>query len=141
MTGMVNNPAQKMGVLVTLFMRAFKISDDNHIEEEIAYLRKAFTNIGYRNRDIIKAIQRAKSENKRHPQDVTLKSKAYLPYIQGVTDKLAKVLAKNNIGTSFKPLSTIKHTMKSIKDNLDPLQQKGVYCINFSCGKCYIGET
>ena len=97
--------------------------------------------MGYKNKDIIKAIERAISNIKINPPDNSLTTKAYLPYIHGVTDKLAKVLAKKDIGTSFKPLMTIRQRMKSVKDNPDLLQQKGVHKINFSCGECYIGET
>jgi len=61
--------------------------------------------------------------------------------VQGVTDKLAKILLKKNIKTSFKPLTTIRQRMKSVKDNPEHLQQKGVYIINCSCGEQYIGET
>ena len=43
--------------------------------------------------------------------------------------------------TSFKPLSTIKQRMKSVKDSQEQLQQKGVYIIKCSCGEQYIGET
>jgi len=41
-----------------------------------------------------------------------------LPFIQGVTDKIAKTLSKKEIKTSFKPPETIKQKMRSVKDNL-----------------------
>ena len=44
---------------------------------------------------------------------------AYLPYIQGVTDKISRILNKNNIMTLFKPLETIKKIMRSVKDPVD----------------------
>jgi hypothetical protein len=56
-------------------------------------------------------------------------------------DKIAKVLEKKNIGETFKPLSTIRNSLKSIKDPIDPSNQKGVYMIPCSCGKPYVGET
>ena len=98
-------------------------------------------NLGYSKRDINRAIQKAGSKNNNKTSiDYSATSKACLPYIQGVTDKMAKVLAKKKIRTSFKPLMTIKQRMKSVKDDPDHLQQKGVYKINCSCGDCYIGE-
>jgi hypothetical protein len=63
------------------------------------------------------------------------------PYIQGVTDRIARVLSKKEIKNSFKPLETIKHNMRSVKDKLDPHKGKGIYKIECSCEKCYIGET
>jgi predicted GIY-YIG superfamily endonuclease len=65
---------------------------------------------------------------------------SYLPYIQGVTDRIAKVLRKKEIMTSFKPPETIKQKMRSVKDKLDHHKCKGVYKVECSCGKCYIGE-
>jgi len=38
-------------------------------------------------------------------------------------------------------MTTIKQGMKSVTDNQEQLQQKGVYMINCSCGEHYIGET
>lgn len=114
-------PAQKTGVLLTLFTRAFRISDKTHVEEEIEYLKKSFINSGYSNKDINKAIQRARSRNKRIITNNSSTTKAYLPYIQGVTDKIAKVLAKKDIRASFKPLVTIRQRMKLVKDDPDHL--------------------
>jgi hypothetical protein len=57
-----------------------------------------------------------------------------------VTDRIARVLSKKEIKTSFKPLETIKQSMRSVKDKLDPHNGKGIYKIECSCGKCYIGE-
>ena len=110
------------------------------MEEEIEYLRKSFINLGYSKKDINKAIQRARSGNKRMITESSSTTKAYLPYIQGVTDNIAKVLAKKDIRASFKPLLTIRQRTKSVKDDPDHLQQKCVYKINCSCREFYIGE-
>lgn len=60
-----HHPAQKMGVLQTLFTRACRITYEIHTKEEITYLRKTFTSLGYNNKDIFKAIQKANSSNKK----------------------------------------------------------------------------
>jgi len=67
-------------------------------------------------------------------------SKVFLPYIQGTTNKIDHVLKKKNIGTTFKPLSTIRNSLKSIKDPIDPMNHKGVYMIPCSYGKIYVGD-
>ena len=72
---------------------------------------------------------------------ITTNPRAYLPYIQGVTDKISRILMKNNIMTSFKPLETIKKRMGSVKDPVDHTQFRGVYKILCSCNISYIGET
>ena len=70
----------------------------------------------------------------------TTNPRAYSPYIQGVTDKITRILNKNNITTSFKPLETIKKRMRSVKDPVDHTQFRGVYKIPCSCKISYIGE-
>ena len=108
-------------------------------------------NIGYEPRTIKKALDKANnghSYNHAKPKDLddnhndhTYGTRAYLPYIQGVTDKISKIVKKSNITTSFKPLETIKQKMKSVKDPIDPKQIRGVYNIPCSCNTSYIGET
>jgi hypothetical protein len=135
-----HHPSQKMGVLNTMATRAARISDEDHLKEEIDHLTKVFKNIGYRDRDIAKAMD--KKDKKAHTQnDQTSNLKAFLPYIRGVTDKIAKVLKRKEIKTNFKPLITIRQRMKSVKDPIDQKQGKGIYKVSCSCGKCYIGET
>ena len=69
----------------------------------------------------------------------TINPWAYLPYIQGVTNKISRILNKNNITTSFKPLETIKKRMRFVKDPIDHTQFRGVYKIPCSCNISYIG--
>ena len=47
------------------------------------------------------------------------KKRAYLPYIQGVTYRVSKILRKKEILTAFKPLETIKQKMRIVKDKID----------------------
>ncbi len=54
---------------------------------------------------------------------------------------MAKVLRRKNINTQFSAPGTIRQSMISVKDNIDKHQLKGVYKIDCSCGKSYIGET
>ena len=68
-------------------------------------------------------------------------SKVNLPFIQGTTDRIAHVLRRNNVSTSFKPLCTIRNSLGFVKDPVDPKDKKGVYLVPRSCGIPYIGET
>jgi hypothetical protein len=129
-----------MGVLNTMAIRAARISDKEHLKEEIDHLTKVFKNIGYKDRDIKKTINK-KDRRTRTQNYQTSNIKSFLPYIQGVTDKIAKVLRRKEIMTAFKPLITIRQRMKSVKDPIDHQQGKGIYKVSCSCGKCYIGET
>ena len=51
------------------------------------------------------------------------------------------ILKRNNISASFKPLYTIRNSLRSVKDPIDPKDMKGVYMIPCSCGTPCIGET
>jgi hypothetical protein len=53
-----HHPSQKMGFLNTMAIRAERISDKEHLKEEIDHLIKVFKNIGYKYRDIKKAINK-----------------------------------------------------------------------------------
>ena len=139
-----HHPAQKLGVLNTLAIRALRISDSEHINEEKRHLVSTFKNIGYKDHEIKKAIKKAEmrlSSPIPKEQDQPQGGKVFLPYIQGVTDKMAKILRKKNIVTQFSAPGTIRQSLKSVKDNIDKQQLKGVYKIDCSCGKSYIGET
>jgi len=139
-----HHPSQKFGILNTLAVRAFRISDPDHLKDEIDHLTTLFKNIGYREWSIKRAIRRAQDRalSKHPPKDKKENhGKVYLPFIKGVTDKIAKILRKNNIDTQFTTCGMIRQMMRSVKDNIDRQQLKGVYKIDCSCGKSYIGET
>ena len=87
---------QKMGVLNTLFTRALRVSDNDHLDSEIEHLRNVFLSNGYNIAQINKALEKTKSHENR-PKALSIEKKvgdhkAFLPYIQGITDKIAKHL-------------------------------------------------
>ena len=45
-----HHPAQKFGVLNTIVVRALRISDKEHLEEEISHLTSVFLGLGYKER-------------------------------------------------------------------------------------------
>jgi len=135
---------KKLGVLKILATRAIRISDEAHLEQEKDHLSVVFKNIGYKHKDITNAINKALEKNNKNPnplEDQNPNRKAYLAYIQGFTNKIANILSKKEIKTSFKPHETIKQNMRSVKDNPDPHKGKWIYKIECSCEECYIGET
>lgn len=139
-----HHPAQNFGVLNTLAIRALRISDSEHLDEENKHLVSAFKGICYNEKEIKAAIKKAEGKvlsHKPKDQDQPQYGRVFLPYIQGVTDKIAKILKKKNIITQFSALGTIRQKMRSIKDNINRQHLKGVYKIDCSCGKSYIGET
>lgn len=139
-----HHPAQKLGVLNTLAIRALRISDADHLEEEKKHLVSTFKGIGCKENEIKRAIQKAEKRMLSHEpnaRDQPEGGRVFLPFIHGVTHKIAKILGRKNISTQFSAPGTIRQGMRSVKDNIDKHQLKGVYKIDCSCGKSHIGET
>lgn len=135
-----HHPAHKQAVINTLVQRAFSISEPEALSSELRHVTHTLIHNNYRAHDIHRTISRhynpkAKGETK--PSIST----AFLPYIQGITDRIGKVLHKHNIKTIFRPHSKISDLLPSVKDKIAPLLSQGVYRIPCSCGSVYIGET
>ena len=68
-----HHPAQKFGVLNTLSIRALRISNKEHLEEEISHLTYVFLGLGYKEREIRKAINTERctiiSKRRQDPQE------------------------------------------------------------------------
>ena len=66
-----------------------------------------------------------------------------IPYIQGLSERLAKTYKKYDITTCMKPNSTLRQSLVHPKDKVDKLKNSGVVyeipCRN--CDSTYIGET
>eukprot|EP00253_Pinus_taeda_P030797 PITA_30797 len=134
-------PAQKLGVLSTLATRAVRISDEESLETKKAHLLDVFVRNGYSRHLGQRAFLKAKKEpsTRRDPKDRAMG--VNLPYIQGTTDRIARILRKYDVLATFRPLNTISGSLRSVKDPIDPKDMKGVYVIPCSCGTPYIGET
>ena len=68
---------------------------------------------------------------------------AVLPYIKGVSERLARVFRKRNINLYSKAGRTIRNLVVGPKDPLETQEQCGVI-YEFGCESCeqtYVGET
>ena len=66
-----------------------------------------------------------------------------LPYIEGTTDKLSRILRKHNIFTAFKPHRTFRNILVHPKDKINKEERCGVV-YGIPCRNCefiYVGET
>jgi hypothetical protein len=65
-----HHPNQKLGILNTLSIRAIRISDKEHLEQEKNHLHKVFKNIAYKEKEIENAIKKAlvKEKENNKPQ-------------------------------------------------------------------------
>jgi hypothetical protein len=66
--------------------------------------------------------------------------KVMLPYVQGTSKNIARILGKKQIITIFQLPHTTRSLLKLVKDHVDPHLHKGLYCIPCSCDLTYIGE-
>jgi len=133
--------AQKLGVLNTLDTHALRISDEKNLAKEKAHLLDVFIKIGYSRHLVQKSFLKAWKEPSVHKDLKDRILGVHLPYIQGTTDRIVRILKKHNIPLTFRPLNTIHSSLRSVKDPVDPKDMKGVYVIPCSYGAPYIGET
>ena len=95
----------------TLITRAIRISNIEHLEAEREHLHDVFLSNGYEAHQMRRAF--AKTKKPRHLKEKKVgKNKAFLPYIQAVTNKIAKHLKKKTIQSVFSPLNNITKLLK-----------------------------
>ena len=92
-----------------------------------------------------KQMAKPKSKPKTKPTTDSDKSRGYvtLPYIQGVTEPVQRILRSHKISSTVKPHTSLRSILVHPKDKLPPEDKTGVVyeipCSN--CKKTYIGET
>ena len=63
-----------------------------------------------------------------------------IPYISGVSEKIARIMKKRQVSSAMRPHTTLKGLLVHPKDKTDP--KEGVYRIDCEgCEKVYVGET
>jgi len=140
---------QKLGVIRTLFNRADTIVtsvEDKSKEQE--HLRTALSKCGYKPWTFNKALKPS-HESRKPPRksqlDRTKTVNITIPYIQGVSEKIRRILQSQDIATNFKPYSTLKQRLVHPKDKLNKnIKSNVIYrlkCDDTQCKETYIGET
>lgn len=129
-----HHPANLRSVVSALVNRAHRICDNEHLQVELQHVDSALASNGY--------SKNQRRTHKRNPREQVeqLTSRAFLPYVKGVTDRIGKILKRYKIKTIFRPPQKIRQYLRSVKDNV-PLQSPGVYAVPCSCGHFYIGQT
>lgn len=121
--------------------RTLRVSDDIHLNEEKAHLLSVVFDNGYSRHQCTKAFLRARKGPRAKKNTKDRFSGVHVLFIPGTTNKIAKILRKHKVASTFRPLNTIWSSLSSIKDPVDPKNIKGVYVTPCSCGTPYIGET
>ncbi|XP_078586425.1 galactosylceramide sulfotransferase-like [Branchiostoma floridae x Branchiostoma japonicum] len=104
---------------------------------------------GYRQWSFNKALKPSHESKKpsiSKPLDKKKKTvNATIPYIQGVSEKLRRILQNFNIATNFKPHSTLRQKLVHPKDRVQKGTKSDVIyrlkCEGPQCNDTYIGET
>jgi hypothetical protein len=141
-----HHPVQKKAVISSLVNRAFKISDSEHLKQELSHVKDTLLRNGYYSQEIEKTIKRTKlkQENFQGNKDNSeqeRKTIAILPYVSSISNRIGRVLKRFGINPTYKPLTKTRSHLRPIKDKLEYTKVPGVYMINCGCGKVYIGQT
>ncbi|KAI8518796.1 hypothetical protein Bbelb_020530 [Branchiostoma belcheri] len=116
--------------------------------KEHTHLKKALSKCGYQQWTFNKALKPSDSSKKtsRNSQlDRTKTVNISIPYIQGVSKKIRRILHNYNIATNFKPCRTLRQMLFHPKDKLKNCVKSDVIyrlkCEDHQCKETYIGET
>ena len=136
-----HHPSQhKRSVARTLLDRAKNIpSTDADRLSEIQHVVDALKINGYTEQFIRSCQSTTVSTN----QSQTNRGFVTLPYLQGISEKIARTLNQFNINVAHKPVMTVGSILKKPKDKFSKDLATGViYKINCKdCDKVYIGQT
>ena len=139
---------QKLGVVRTLFDRKDSlVTKVDELEKEDQHIRSALKNCNYPEwsfKRVLLAKQKVnKSEKNRDSTREKSRGHVTLPYIQGVSEKMSRIMKSHGISCSHKPFQKLRDLLVHPKDKLKPLEQSGVI-YKVPCKQCdsvYVGET
>ncbi|XP_023028461.2 uncharacterized protein [Leptinotarsa decemlineata] len=134
-------PAQLNSVLNSLIHRFIRLSDNHNRSRELYEVIAALHQNDYPVFQIQRSIQRQQTQTPPHelPEEQTNQTKAFLPYIHGVTDKVSGILKKHNVKTIFTANNQISTMLRSPKDTI-PLKQRAYTKYHVQTAP-YIGQT
>ena len=136
----------KKSVVRTMIKRAKDINTGDHLlDKELRHLRVTLPGNGYPKNWI--TLDRYTGEENRgadsaDEEESKLSATATIPYIQGLSENIKRLLRGYNIITAFKSSWTHGSMLTKVKDPVPPEERTGViYNISCICGNAYIGET
>ena len=132
----------KRAVVHSLMDRAKSIpSNPEHQGEEIQHVESTLINNGYPKQFIRNTMRNRGNNNNNEPDNQPITT-AVLPYIQGTSERLVKVLKEYNIRGVMKT-STIKQQLSKPKDKIE-MESRVNIVYKIPCNDCdlvYIGES
>ena len=133
---------QKIGIISTFEPRIQElVTKEEDKEQELKHVKKALKRVGHPNW----TLNRRKKGRKNQDEKVERRGKVVIPYVKGLSEKLARVFKRYDIETIHKPSATIKNLLcNKMKDRVEPLDKTGAVYHN-ECkkhkGSNYVGET
>ena len=132
---------QKLGIYRTFEHRVDElITTDDDKNKEIKHVRKALRRCGHPTWTLKSKKKKTNSEEKEERR-----GKVILPYIKGVSERMARTFRRYSIETIHKPTQKLKNILcNKMKDQVATLDKTGGVYYN-SCkkhpGNTYVGET
>ena len=119
--------------------------DETNLKQEEQHITHSLKSNGYSIKFLKEVKKKIKCETTRNTSEIEkeFKGLAVLPYIEGTTEKLKRVLQNHNIKVAMKPVSILKNYLMRPKDVIPTCKQTGVI-YSIPCKECeikYIGET
>ena len=130
----------KLGVIRTLRHRSnTMITERGDKEKEDAHLKKVLSISGYPQW----TWQSPNTKTNKPPPSRAIKGAVSMPYIQGITEPLTRLMRAQGVMVHPKPHSKLRDLLVAPKDPIDTLDKTGVV-YHITCGDCqsgYVGET
>ena len=108
---------QKIGVVRTLMNRCETItSEEGDKKEEVEHLREALRVCGYPSK-VTDGSKKKKNNNKTN--DRNYRSQVVIPYVEGVSERVHRVLKKYGVATAMRPYTTLRRLLVHPKDKVE----------------------
>ena len=133
---------QKLTVTKTLLNRVethISHTDENQKSGELRNIRSTLQLNGFPTRATFLSRKNKRSQT----QNSQFKQFTSIPYVQGTSDRIRRVLNEAGVGVAMRPVKTIRHILPSPKD---PYTTEDKSCVVYQipCSDCdyvYIGQT
>ena len=131
----------KRSTVMTLLKRARDVTSDRHLlKKELKHLQGVMLNNDYPT-GFLKRCRTLKPKERSEDEHKPL-STTKLPYIEGLSEEIRRILRGFNIRTVFRTIDTLGRILTRVKDPTPPEERPGViYKIKCICGDFYVGET
>ena len=132
-------PINKQSVVSTLLKRAAShCSSNSLVRKEKAYVKETLRCNGYPEHFLFPLECHRPRKDKDDPRPhVTI------PYIQGVSEAVTRILSNINVQVHMKPFRTLRKILSHPKDRI-PDDDKSIVVYKINCRDCdasYVGET